>query len=60
MERGQSQLDVTEVTITLLQSFTASLAESGLSRYSHSGVERTIDHDCTIPGRIIEIPVTYF
>lgn len=60
MKCGQSQLDMTEMTIALLQSFTARLAKASLSRYTHPGVEGTIGHDCPILGGIIEISVTYF
>ena len=60
VKSGQCQPDMAKVTIALLQSFTAGLAESCLVRNTHSGIKRSICGDGPFFLEVVESTITDF
>ena len=60
MECRQSKLDVTKVSIAVLQGFATGLTGAIFTRYAHTGIQGAMTLYGAIPGQIEEVQVAYF
>lgn len=60
MQRWQSQLDVSEVTIARLQWLSACVTEPCLHRYAHPQIKGAIFCRRSISRQVVEISIAYF
>ena len=57
MEGRQCELDVTKMSVALLQSQTASIATSILTRNAHTSIKGAMMLDSALASQVKEVPV---